>query len=75
MRLPGRRGAASQTDFHLYPLTFRELLLLKGALTNRLPNWNIRKYPNGRVLTRASTQSLHGLPALPLAVELAKLGS
>ena len=26
MRFPGRRGAASQTDFHLYPLTFKNYL-------------------------------------------------
>lgn len=32
MRLPGRRGAADVADFHLYPLSFREMLLLKGRL-------------------------------------------
>ena len=26
MRFPGRRGAANQTDFHLYPLTFKNYL-------------------------------------------------
>jgi len=30
MRFPGRRGTASQVDFHLYPLTFRETVILKG---------------------------------------------
>ncbi len=28
MRFPGRRGKASQTDFHLYPLTFAEYVKL-----------------------------------------------
>ena len=32
MRFPGRRGAASRVDFHLYPLSFREAVLLKGEL-------------------------------------------
>ena len=26
MRFPGRRGKASQVDYHLYPLSFYELL-------------------------------------------------
>lgn len=30
MRFPGRRGLASQVDFHLYPLTFRETIVLKN---------------------------------------------
>lgn len=29
MRFPGRRGKAKQTDFHLYPLSFRETVELK----------------------------------------------
>jgi len=29
---PGRRGSADVVDFHLYPLSFRELLALKGNL-------------------------------------------
>ena len=29
MRFPGRRGVATQVDFHLYPLTFRETVVLK----------------------------------------------
>jgi len=29
MRFPGRRGTANQVDFHLYPLTFRETIILK----------------------------------------------
>lgn len=29
MRFPGRRGMATQVDFHLYPLTFRETIILK----------------------------------------------
>jgi len=32
-RLPGRRGKADVVDFHLRPLSFREVLRLKGALT------------------------------------------
>lgn len=32
MRFPGRRGPADQVDFHLYPLSFRETVLLKGLL-------------------------------------------
>ena len=30
MRFPGRRGIAAQVDFHLYPLTFRETVILKN---------------------------------------------
>jgi uncharacterized protein len=29
MRLPGRRGRATTVDFHLYPLSFREVVALK----------------------------------------------
>lgn len=29
-RLPGRRGPAGQADFHLFPLSFREVVTLKG---------------------------------------------
>ncbi|MCK4870623.1 MAG: ATP-binding protein [Gammaproteobacteria bacterium] len=32
MRFPGRRGRAEQVNFHLYPLSFRETLVLKGRL-------------------------------------------
>lgn len=32
MRLPGRRGPAHVADFHLFPLSFREMLELKGSL-------------------------------------------
>lgn len=32
MRLPGRRGPADVSDFHLYPLSFREVLELKNRL-------------------------------------------
>ncbi len=32
MRFPGRRGPADQVDFHLYPLSFRETVHLKGLL-------------------------------------------
>lgn len=32
MRFPGRRGAADTVDFHLYPLSFRETVTLKGHL-------------------------------------------
>ena len=32
MRFPGRRGREAVVDFHLYPLTFREGVRLKGAL-------------------------------------------
>nr|NGX42869.1 hypothetical protein [Chlamydiota bacterium] len=30
MRFPGRRGAAEQTDFHLYPLSFAEYVKLRS---------------------------------------------
>lgn len=32
MRFPGRRGPADIADFHLYPLSFREFLLLKNSV-------------------------------------------
>ncbi|MBM3268343.1 MAG: ATP-binding protein [Candidatus Sericytochromatia bacterium] len=32
MRFPGRRGPADVADFHVYPLSFREMLRLKGRL-------------------------------------------
>ncbi|NOZ86321.1 MAG: ATP-binding protein [Deltaproteobacteria bacterium] len=32
MRFPGRRGMAPRVDFHLYPLSFREAVLLKDVL-------------------------------------------
>lgn len=31
MRFPGRRGAAAQTDFHLYPLSFSEYMKLQTS--------------------------------------------
>lgn len=31
-RFPGRRGKANTVDFHLYPLSFREFLVLKDAI-------------------------------------------
>ncbi|MFH1529973.1 MAG: ATP-binding protein [Pseudomonadota bacterium] len=34
MRLPGRRGDADVVDFHLHPLDFRDVIRLKGALSN-----------------------------------------
>jgi len=34
MRFPGRRGQASQVDFHLYPLSFREFINLKHKSIN-----------------------------------------
>ena len=32
MRFPGRRGNAAVADFHLYPLSFREYLMLDGRI-------------------------------------------
>lgn len=32
MRFPGRRGNANITDFHLYPLSFRQFLILKNSV-------------------------------------------
>jgi uncharacterized protein len=32
MRFPGRRGKAELADFHLYPLSFREYIILCGAV-------------------------------------------
>jgi uncharacterized protein len=34
MRFPGRRGKADTADFHLYPLSFREFLLLKNKVSD-----------------------------------------
>ncbi len=34
MRFPGRRGRADRVDFHLYPLSFRETVKLKGRIKN-----------------------------------------
>jgi len=35
MRFPGRRGKEDVVDFHLYPLTFREVVELKKALNKK----------------------------------------
>jgi len=35
MRFPGRRGKEDIVDFHLYPLTFREVVELKKALNKK----------------------------------------
>lgn len=32
MTFPGRRGQAETVDFHLYPLSFKEVVLLKGII-------------------------------------------
>lgn len=32
MRFPGRRGGATEADFHLHPLSFREYLMLDGRI-------------------------------------------
>jgi len=40
-RFPGRRGMADQVDFHLYPLSFRDTVILKhgpGAVAAHLEN-------------------------------------
>lgn len=37
-RFPGRRGKASQVDFHYYPLSFREFLTLKEQLPAQREN-------------------------------------
>ncbi|MBS0358650.1 MAG: ATP-binding protein [Proteobacteria bacterium] len=34
MRFPGRRGTASVVNFHLYPLSFYEVVKLKGKIKN-----------------------------------------
>ena len=40
VRFPGRRGSASQVDYHLTPLSFRESVLLKQNLTpSSLSTW------------------------------------
>ena len=36
MRFPGRRGLAAETNFHLYPLSFREVLTLKKKLNSSI---------------------------------------
>lgn len=35
MRFPGRRGKATRTDFHFYPLSFRETVFLKRGITSK----------------------------------------
>ena len=35
-RFPGRRGKASKVDFHYYPLSFREFLVLKNKLPENI---------------------------------------
>ncbi|MBB72034.1 MAG: ATPase [Legionellales bacterium] len=37
MRFPGRRGKADQVDFHYYPLSFQQVLQLKGHFSGELP--------------------------------------
>lgn len=37
MRFPGRRGMASQMDFHLHPLSFREYVDVRGGVTEEFP--------------------------------------
>lgn len=32
MRFPGRRGSADKVDFHLYPLSFREVICLQNSI-------------------------------------------
>lgn len=34
MRFPGRRGSSGTVDFHLYPITFRETVMLKRGLSD-----------------------------------------
>lgn len=34
MTFPGRRGKASQVDYHIYPLSFKEVLQLKNTVPN-----------------------------------------
>jgi predicted AAA+ superfamily ATPase len=38
MRFPGRRGKSSVTNFHLYPLSFRETVILKQKNSQMLNN-------------------------------------
>ncbi len=35
MRLPGRRGRSDLVDFHLFPLTFHEVVALKGVFSTQ----------------------------------------
>jgi predicted AAA+ superfamily ATPase len=43
MRFPGRRGKAEIVNFHLYPLSFREVVYLKNKLPDINPKINIDK--------------------------------
>jgi predicted AAA+ superfamily ATPase len=44
MTFPGRRGKASQTDFHLYPLSFRECVRLTKTLSEPLLSDDLAAY-------------------------------
>ncbi|MFT3742448.1 MAG: ATP-binding protein [Gammaproteobacteria bacterium] len=46
MRLPGRRGKASQVNFHLYPLSFRETVQLTRQNTTELEQCLTQKIPD-----------------------------
>jgi predicted AAA+ superfamily ATPase len=47
MRLPGRRGGADVADFHLYPLSFFEVLKLKRRLDAPVQALNPAEPPTG----------------------------
>ncbi len=50
MRFPGRRGKASLVNFHLFPLSFQEVVLLK----NKIPRVNTvlqtKKFPTSAII-------------------------
>lgn len=66
MRFPGRRGKAEIVDFHLYPLSFREFIILKHSsddFDHRLPLLfeEFSKYlSHGGYLTAINEEKTHG---------------
>lgn len=62
VRFPGRRGKADQTDFHLYPLSFREATILKHHT----------RYPEFIAWLKENTPDQARLPHLELLEWLAQ---
>jgi predicted AAA+ superfamily ATPase len=51
MRLPGRRGKSANINFHLYPLSFRETVLLKQKGSDELNECLQQKNPSAAAIT------------------------
>jgi uncharacterized protein len=59
MRFPGRRGIAEKADFHLYPLSFRELVILTHQ-ENDLFSAFQQYLCHGGFLTAINNMAMHG---------------